>query len=206
MSEDHNPSLSDKLTAAYDLMLERMHAAAEKAEPIVHAAAEKLEPMVDAATDKAEPIVDAAADKAEAIMNAALKSAREKASELGELSREEAEKVSDYIKRDLEDAADYLNREGGELKDWLKFDLDVVEQRVGQIFSESVDRTREAIARFELEANKRGEWHSGEVTGIGTLECKACGEKLHFHKTGHIPPCPKCHGSRFRRISSSDDA
>ncbi len=194
MSDEHNPSMSDKLTAAYDLMLERMHEAAER-----------LEPIVDAAADKAEPIVDAAADKAESALNAALDSARQKASELGELSREEAEKVSGYIKRDLEDAADYLNREGGELKDWLKFDLDVVEQRLAQLFSESVDHTREAIARLELEANAHGEWHSGEIVGIGTLECKGCGEKLHFHKTGRVPPCPKCHGSKFRRVSGGDE-
>ncbi|MDH5595020.1 MAG: zinc ribbon-containing protein, partial [Gammaproteobacteria bacterium] len=49
-----------------------------------------------------------------------------------------------------------------------------------------------------------GEWHTGEVVGVGTLRCKACGELLHFHATGHIPPCPKCQKTVFNRVSHSD--
>jgi Zn finger protein HypA/HybF involved in hydrogenase expression len=43
------------------------------------------------------------------------------------------------------------------------------------------------------------EYHSGEIIGLGTLACDKCGEKLHFHNPGRIPPCPKCHGTHFHR-------
>jgi NADH pyrophosphatase NudC (nudix superfamily) len=43
------------------------------------------------------------------------------------------------------------------------------------------------------------EYHTGEITGIGTLFCDNCGHSLHFSKTGHIPPCPHCSHTRFHR-------
>lgn len=135
-----------------------------------------------------------------------LQAAMEKASELGELTREEAEKIGDYLSRDLEAAADFISDSGKELKDWLRFDLDVVEQELGRLFAQMVDHTRLELERLERRAMQYGEWHSGEVAGIGTLECKSCGEHIHLHHTSHIPPCPKCHGSTFRRISHSDEA
>ena len=138
-------------------------------------------------------------------LHQALDHAMEKASELGELSREEAEKIGDYIKRDLQDAAQFVSESGSELRDWLRFDLEVVENAVLDLFSNMVDHTREELHKLELRANALGEWHTGEITGIGTLQCKSCGEKLHFHHTGHIPPCPKCHGTTYRRISRQDD-
>ncbi len=134
----------------------------------------------------------------------AIDTAMEKATELGELSREEAELVSIYVMRDLEDAASFINTNSKELRDWLRFDLEVVENALVDRFAQMVDHTREELLKLEIRANALGEWKSGEITGIGTLQCKSCGELLHFHQTGHIPPCPKCHGTTFRRISTSD--
>jgi hypothetical protein len=129
--------------------------------------------------------------------------AMEKATELGELSREEAEEVGEYVLRDLHDAADFINQSGSDLRDWLRFDLEVVEQSLADMFAQMVDQTRLELERLEQRATALGEWRTGEIVGIGTLECKGCGELLHFHHTGHVPPCPKCHGITFRRISAN---
>ncbi|MEN8168781.1 MAG: zinc ribbon-containing protein [Pseudomonadota bacterium] len=129
----------------------------------------------------------------------------EKATELGELSREEAEQLSDYVIRDLHDAANFINESGSELRDWLRFDLEVVERSLAEMFAQMVDHTRQELNNLEQRANAIGEWHTGEIVGIGTLECKGCGEQLHFHHTGHIPPCPKCRGTTYRRISTKED-
>lgn len=134
----------------------------------------------------------------------AVDTAMEKATELGELTREEAELVSIYVMRDLEDAAAFINTSGKELRDWLRFDLEVVENAVADLFTQMVDHTRLEMDKLEQRANAIGEWHTGEVVGIGTLRCKSCDELLHFHQTGHIPPCPKCHGTTFRRISTGE--
>ena len=161
----------NKQIHAYDLMLER-------AKTFISEAGKEAQPYLQRATDYA----------------------KEKAIELGELTREEAEDIADYLRRDIQDAATYLGEHGDELKDWLRLDLLLIENKLLDMFSQVVDKTRLELDRIALEADALG-WHTGQITGIGTLECTQCGEQLHFHKTGHIPPCPKCSGTEFTRIS-----
>ncbi|AGY92572.1 hypothetical protein SPICUR_08080 [Spiribacter curvatus] len=131
----------------------------------------------------------------------ALDTVRERSVALGELTRDEADRVSGWLQRDLEDAAEYVDTAHGTYSDWLHMDLQLVENWIWDRFSSVADRTRlqwQALNR-ELQAARR--YHTGEVTGPGALVCRDCGEVLHFKRTGHIPPCPKCHGSRFERAA-----
>jgi NADH pyrophosphatase NudC (nudix superfamily) len=132
-------------------------------------------------------------------MQKAVQAAMETASELGELTREEAERIGTYLKRDLHDAAEYLAENGGELRDWLRFDVEQVEDRILESLSLLVDQTKVDLNDLAQQAEAFGEWHTGEVTGPGTLVCDACGEELHFKQAGHIPPCPKCRGTVYKR-------
>lgn len=138
-----------------------------------------------------------------------IENAKHKAVELGELTREEADKIAAYLKRDLHDAAQHLKETGKELGDWLRFDLELIEERLGEMFSLLVDRTRVELDRLALYAKQPGDqkteqWRTGEVTGVGTLRCTTCGQLMHFHAIGHIPPCPTCHGTEFRRARATD--
>ncbi|WP_455199093.1 zinc ribbon-containing protein [Kaarinaea lacus] len=128
-----------------------------------------------------------------------LDAAREKASEVEELSREELDKISNYLRRDMYDVANFMAEDRGELRDWLRFDIEQVEERILESLSHLVDPTNVDLAEFREQAELFGEWHTGEITGPGTLVCDACGEELHFHKTGHIPPCPKCKATKYHR-------
>ena len=126
----------------------------------------------------------------------------EEAAALEELGREEIDTISGYIKRDVEAAAQWLaENEDSELAEWLRFDIQQVEDRALEAFSQLADQTTLELKQLEQRANAVGEWHTGEIVGIGSLTCIDCGEELHFHATGHIPPCPKCHGTRFKRHS-----
>ena len=124
--------------------------------------------------------------------------------ELGELTREEAEKIGDYLKRDIVDAAEYLAEPTQELADWLRFDIELIEERLLEMFLSVADRTKVELLELQREAERADSWHTGELAGIGTLQCFDCGELLHFHATGHIPPCPVCNGTAFKRVSSND--
>lgn len=129
----------------------------------------------------------------------AIESAKDQAVHLGELSKDEAELIGSYLRRDVHHMGDYLRQQGGELGNWLRFDVKQVEQRAWEALSLAADKSRIELDHLKRQAHHLAEWHTGEVTSPGTLVCSQCGEKLHFHKTGHIPPCPKCHGTIYRR-------
>lgn len=126
----------------------------------------------------------------------------EQAAELEELGREEIDTISRYLRRDIEAAAEWMaENEDDELKDWLRFDIEQVESRVLEAFSQLADQTTVELKQLAERANEVGEWHTGEIVGIGSLTCMECGKEIHFHATGHIPPCPKCHATKFKRHS-----
>ncbi len=131
----------------------------------------------------------------------ALDIVRERSIELGELTRDEAEQVSAWLKRDLEDAAEYVEKARGTYADWLHMDLQLVENWVWDQFASVADQTRLQWQAFNRELEAAARYHTGEITGPGTLVCRDCGEVLHFQRAGHIPPCPKCHGSQFERAA-----
>ena len=167
-------NLEKKLVAAYDKMMERLHV------------------LLDDAEQQAMPALQRNIDLA-----------KERAVELRELTAEEADKVAAYVKRDLHDAADYLEQTGKELSSWFSFDLQLVEERLFDLFAAAADKTRLELNRLATQAKRAQEYHTGEITTIGTLVCSACGCEMHFKKTSRIPPCPKCHKTVFSRASKA---
>ena len=117
---------------------------------------------------------------------------------LNKFSGDEVDKLEAYVKRDLIDAAQHMNENGKDLSAWIGFDMALVKRDFLERFINAADQTTVALARLKLRAEAAG-YHTGELTGLGTLTCDQCGEKLHFHKPGHIPPCPKCNGTHFHR-------
>jgi predicted RNA-binding Zn-ribbon protein involved in translation (DUF1610 family) len=161
---------TDKLVQAYNRMMERVRHALEDAEA------------------RALPTLRQSVEKA-----------RDTAVELEELSRDEAEKISYYVKRDLQDVGRHLSETGNELSDWLRFDIDRLETRLLELLTQVADRTRVEWAELQRELQQDPPYHSGEVTGPGSLYCAACNQALHFHHTARIPACPHCGNESFRR-------
>ena len=171
MSEQkQEENTKDRLAHAYDRMLERVR----------H--------TLDTAEKRVAPTLEHA-----------LKDARERAVELGEITREEADKVADYVRQDLHDMAEYLNETSRDYREWFRMDLQLIEAKIMDMLGSIADRTRVEIAEIAARAAVR-ERHTGEIAGPGVLACSNCGEELHFKTSGHIPPCPKCKSTSFRRI------
>ncbi len=161
---------SDKLVQGYNRMMERAREAIEQAE------------------SKAMPVLRESIEKA-----------RHTAVELEELSHDEAQKIADWLKRDLQDAGSHLAETRKGLADWLRFDLDLVEDSLLDLLKQVADPALVELTQLREELKRDMPYHTGEITGPGTLHCGACNETLHFHRTARIPPCPKCHGTTFRR-------
>lgn len=170
-----SPSGNEKQVRAYNRMMERVKSSLERSEQKTLAA---LQHSVDAAKDQAV--------------------------ELGELTREEADLIGAYLRRDLEDAGEYLAETGHELESWLQFDIELVEDRLWEAFTAAADQTKLAFLELEEQARLASEYRTGEVTGMGTLQCVNCGELLRFHAPGPIPPCPQCGETRFARKPRRD--
>lgn len=145
-----------------------------------------------------------AEEKALPTLSENIEKAAEKASELGEMTKEEAEKIGGYIKRDLHEAGDYLSdyvaKNGPQLKNWIKDELSFAEVEFAEMFANLADKTRLELDALAERARQVGVWRTGEITNVGVLYCQNCDEVLHFKKPGHIPPCPKCKGTEFKKV------
>ena len=126
--------------------------------------------------------------------------AKIKAVDLEEVAEEDAEKLAKWLRRDLDDAINYLSETEYALKDWLGFETSLIKNAMIHALLETADKTTVALLRMKKNAHEPYDYRTGEIAGFGTLICDECGEKLHFHKAGHIPPCPKCHKTSFHRI------
>jgi Na+/phosphate symporter len=164
--------LEQKLIAAYDKMMGRINA------------------MLNSAEQHALPTLQQNIEKAKL-----------QAIELKEVTKEEAEKIGDYLQRDIEHAADYLEQTEQTFADWLNFDIQLIEERIIEAFSNVADKTRLELAQLATQAKIAQQYHTGEITTVGTLSCESCATTMNFKKTSRIPPCPKCHKTIFVRQS-----
>jgi len=159
---------------------------------------ESLEQAYNRMLERARHFLDEAEESARPGLKHAVERARQRAVELGELSREQSERVAAYLRRDLEEAGKYLATTGRGLREWLQFDLQYLERSFLDYLTAATDHTRVELAEFERRA-RAAEYHCGEVAAPGTFHCQNCGQSMTLRETGHLPPCPKCHGRVFLR-------
>lgn len=127
---------------------------------------------------------------------------RQQADELGEYTREEIDQVADYLQRDIQDAAEYLSKEGKELKDWLKFDVELVEDKVLELLSGAINTTNIELDELSRKARHENLWYKNETTGPGSFVCDQCGNQIQILKIQALPICENCGGEIFKRISA----
>ncbi|MGB0721391.1 MAG: zinc ribbon-containing protein [Gammaproteobacteria bacterium] len=167
---DNTTEVMKRLTEAYEDMLERAHG------------------LLVTTEERSFPV-----------LRDALRHAADTMVEVGEFTRDETERVRVWLERDMHDAAEHLEEDREDLSAWFRFDMQLIENRLLETFASLADQTALRLRELAEEARAVGVWKTGEVTGPGTLVCDGCGKELHFHKVGHIPPCPGCKGTSFRR-------
>jgi len=177
MSDPDKKDSVDKLVGAYEHMLKSTHEAIEEAQK------------------ETTPVIRDMLEKA-----------RDRMVELNELTREEAQKVSDYVARDIQDAATYIAETGEDLREWWRFDMQLMEQRMLDMFSKVADQTSLQLQQWAEVARQATLYQAGEVTGPGTLVCDKCGAETRFVQAGRIPPCQDCGGTTFKRVVKQPDA
>ncbi len=130
----------------------------------------------------------------------ALEIAKVKTGEQNRLTAEEIAQVSGYVTRDIDHAAGSLNSSSDDsLSEWLKFDIDLIENFALDAFMDLADKTRLELAILEQQAQQIHVYQSGEITGPGTFVCTNCNKEIAFKSTSHIPLCPNCQTNNFVR-------
>ncbi len=124
---------------------------------------------------------------------------KEKINESGDLTAEELEHISTQVKRDVEHAAISLPaHDNDSLSEWLKFDIELVENLTWDAFLSVADKTRIELAKLGQLAQTH-KYQSGDITIAGTFICNDCGKEIAFKTTSRIPDCPTCHNHTFVR-------
>jgi cell division septum initiation protein DivIVA/DNA-directed RNA polymerase subunit RPC12/RpoP len=161
----------EKLVAAFEHMVENVSES-------VHRAEEALEPTIDEMVHNAQQL----------------------AREVFTLTQEEAESLGATLKRDMQKANQVMNQQKKELKDWLSFDLTLVEDRFIDMIARAADKTWLDFRAFESEDHQASLYKSGEVCNAGSFSCCKCGEIVRLPSAGQIAACPACQHEKFYRV------
>jgi len=125
--------------------------------------------------------------------------AKDEAVKLEKVGQDDAEKLAEWLKQDVHEAVEYLAKNEPKVQHFLGFELGALKSVALDKLLVTADEAKLQLLVLKGEIKHRLHPRTGEVIGAGTLVCDECGEKLHFHKAGKIPPCPKCHGTSFHR-------
>lgn len=124
----------------------------------------------------------------------ALRETREWASKFREHYADDVQRVSDYIRRDWQEAIRFTQEQYRR-----KFDLDRLQAGALGVLARLARGAGAQLDAFASKMSERLTYKTGEIAGAGTIVCTSCEQSLSFEKATRIPPCPKCHGTTYRR-------
>jgi len=157
----------------------------------------KLEENYDKFVEKFLEIFQESKEKTKEALDKALDKARDQMTQAGEFSTEQGKAFKESFLRDLKRASYNLKNIGGEAKEYLAPER----IKTGAIASLStlLHKAGEALNFFIEKTDKELIHKTGQVTSAGSLTCLKCKKKIHLKKTGHVPPCPACSGTEFKK-------
>lgn len=158
---------------------------------------EELEAKYDTFVEKFREIFQESKEKTKETMEKAMDKAREQLTQAGEFSSEQGKSFKEALWRDLkqassqaklfgEDAKEYLNPE--RIKTGALASLSALLHKAGNAVNFLIEKTDKDLI-----------FKTGELTSAGSLTCLNCQKKIQLKKTGHVPPCPGCKGTEFKK-------
>jgi len=157
----------------------------------------KMEEQYDKLASKFNELYLAGKERGRESMSVALDKAHEQLTTLGEFSTEQGGKFKQYLSRDLDQTISDAQQLGEEAKE--RFHPDRLGAGALSSLATVLELTGNALNSLSDKTKEKLTYKTGEMTSAGTLTCKACGQKVHLKKTGHVPPCPKCNETLFNK-------
>jgi len=129
----------------------------------------------------------------------AVETGAEKLKDAGTHTSAAVAKAVAALKKDMAVAAERLGPKWEELSE-KSADLFGVWRDRGSVF---LGQAATALGGW-LEKVGQGLEHrtyaAGEITHGGAFECQSCRARFELARAGHIPPCPSCQGTTFKRV------
>jgi len=130
----------------------------------------------------------------------AIDEARERLRQAGGHTIEAVDKAIASVEKEMLSAG---QRMGARLENFSERTADVFyiwrdrsSQFLGRAAAAIGDWVRQASARLAPQT-----YRTGDIAAEGAFECSACGERVQLEMPGHLPLCPNCHKTEFRRVT-----
>ena len=158
---------------------------------------EENERLYDSFANRAQELFHASRDKSREAIEAAVEKARRQFTESGVFSSERGKAFKEYFLKDFDRLVEYSREIGEGAKE--KFEPGRLGTGALASLSSFLHLAGEAIQELAQKTDKALSCKTGEVTSAGSLTCENCGRTIRLKKTGHIPPCPECTGTHFKK-------
>ncbi len=125
--------------------------------------------------------------------------ASEEIKRAGGYSAETVGRVTESLRKDLAYAADKMGPRWEAFSDKTADVFSVWRDRGSVFLGHAAGAVRDWVARTAGKL-ERGTYRTGEMAYTGTFQCTTCGEQVVLKTPGHLPSCPKCSNTEFRRL------
>ena len=176
---------------------------------------EKLVQQVKSNMERLSSTVDA-----EAFKNTIDKAARE-LRDVGDHSLHAVTRAADALKKDLATSVDHVKPAFDSLSKGAEQAFGTVQNASAQVWTQVAEGTTGALhawrdwtgtatadflknvsawsAKMSDQLDQALVYHTGEMTHGGTFKCLNCDTEVLIKKPNHLPPCPQCQQTRFKR-------
>lgn len=157
----------------------------------------RYEALYDRFAERTRELFEASQEKGKDAMDKAIEMAREQFAAAGEFSAEQGEAFRKYMRRDLAQTEADMRTVGQEATE--RFNPARLGAGAFSSMARLLQATGSALQSLSLKVEDALRFNTGEITAAGTLTCAKCGQKVQLKRSAHIPPCPSCHGTEFRK-------
>ena len=153
--------------------------------------------LYDKLAERTQELFRAGKDKSAEAIEAAVEKARKQLTEAGIFSSERGKAFKEYLLKDLARLREFSRELGEEAK--TRFEPVRLGSGALASLSSLLHSASETLQDWAKKTDQALSCKTGEVTSAGSLTCENCGKTMHLKKSGHIPPCPNCTGTHFKK-------
>ena len=186
---------------------------AQKAEEL--SAYEKLVQQVKANMERLTSTIDAES------LKGSIDKATHELKEIGDHSMEAITKAADAMKKDLATSVDHVKPAFESLGKGAEQAFGTLQNTSAEVWAKMAEGTTGALyawrdwtgtatadflknvsawsAKMSGQLDEALVYHTGEMTHGGTFKCLNCDSEIVIKKLSHLPPCPKCQQTKFKR-------